>query len=456
MKTMKKWLLLLTAFAMLFSLAACGGASDDLAEAVEQEAKEPAMTADTLLENISDAMAGRELTAAFAEVAMDADITAEGETVNMTMDMALDMICSTNPYAAYMDMDYNISMMGESMEESMEMYMAVEDGMVMTYAYVESYDTWSVTEVGAYDDVVTGAESDYSWLTEKDAAEVTLAEETQTVDGREVYVLDLTITGEQMNEVVGAMEDSLAEAGMGSMDMTGMDVPVTLMVDAESFMITQMDVDMMSMEDLMNDMIGSMSGTDTSGTEIVFNEFTYVYSGMRYDSVEVPAVPDEAKQSTVVDDATLELPVTEEETTTEGVYTIEESGHAVDITCPDGWYVAETTYDSLMLVQNDDMVYAYYLMFDEYSKEDFLVMLEFELIQPYQEDGTYVSETAGPQICGMDTRCVVTSEGYNLYLAYGEMDGGWLYLEVADANFQGLESTLTPLLEAVAADADAV
>ncbi len=284
MKTMKRAMLLLLAFAMLFTMAACAGPAD-----------EPEMTAELLLEKTAEAMEGRAVTAAHAAIVLDADITAEGETMNMGMDMTMDLLSSTDPYAAYVDMDTNISMMGETMSESYEMYMTVEDDKVMAYYYMEAYEYWSSTEVGSYSEIVAGAQSDFSWMLEK--TEATLSETTETVDGTEVYVLDLVITAEQMEAVIGSMQNSLDTYGVGELNMD--DIPVTLRIDAESYTIRQMDINMMSMEDMMNEMMASMGVGEDSSTGVVFNEFTYVFSGMSYEAVEVPAVPDEAKANAI-------------------------------------------------------------------------------------------------------------------------------------------------------------
>ena len=288
MKTMKRAMLLLLAFAMLFTLAACAGPADDTAE-------EPEMTAELLLEKTAEAMEGRAVTAAHAAVVLDADITAGSETMNMAMDMTMDLLSSTDPYAAYVDMDTNISMMGETMSEAYEMYMTVEDDKVMAYYYMEAYDYWSSTEIGSYSEIVAGAQSDFSWMLEK--TEATLSETTETVDGTEVYVLDLVITAVLMEAVIGSMQNSLDTYGMGEMSMD--DIPVTLRIDAKSYTIRQMDINMMSMEGMMNEMMSSMGMGEDASTGVVFNEFTYVFSGMSYEAVEVPAVPAEAKANAI-------------------------------------------------------------------------------------------------------------------------------------------------------------
>lgn len=468
MKLRKPWILLLTVI-LLLSMTACGTKSENtLAE------RDETMTAETLLQNLSDAAKDQSATTAHAKLDMAMSIAQSGMSMDISMDMELDMATSQDPYASYMDMNMNMDMLGETMSEHTQEYVVLEDGHMMSYTYTESTDTWAVSDLGELDpDELEAQLADASWLQKKDPASVTLEETTQTLNGREAYVLHCTVTGEELEETMGIMQDSLAETGMDSLDLTGLNVPTTIWVDADTFLVLQMDLDMMSMTDLLNEMLAAELGDVGDSVSCSFTTLSFVLSDLGYDAVTVPALPEEAKTSAVsadddwdLDDTDWELDDTdwdldddwldsELEEPEDGIYTISETGHQVRIDPPEGWTVDLYDTDMLSFTRDDWSQSISYMMFDEYD-EDFFVSFVEDLIASYQTDGTYVDHGRGPEIDGMQTVWLTMNDGFQFYFAFGPADGGGLYVDVLDSTDAELEDALAIALDALVTEGDTI
>lgn len=461
MKLRNPWILLLTAI-LLLSMTACGKKSENtLAERSET------MTAETLLQNLADATKDQPITTAHAKLDMAMSIAQGGLSMDISMDMEMDMATSSDPYASYMDMTMNMDMLGETMSEHSQEYVVVEDGHMMSYTYTESTDTWEVLDLGELDpNELESQLADASWLQKKDPASVTLEEATQTVNGREAYVMHCTVTGEELEETMGIMQDSLTETGMEGLDLTSLNIPTTIWIDADTFQLLQMDLDMMSMSDLLNEMFAAELGDTDDSVSVSFTTLTFVLSDLRYDAVTVPALPEEAKtaadstDSWDLDDTDWDLDDDWElddtdwdldddiEEPADGIYTISESGHQVRIDPPEGWTVDLYDTDMLSFTRDDWSQSVSYMMFDEYD-EDFFVSFVEDLIEPYQADGTYVDHGRGPEIDGMQTVWLTMNDGFQFFFAFGPADGGGLYVDVLDSTDAELEDALAIALDAL-------
>ena len=279
MKKLTKLIALLLVLAMVLAFSGCGK-----------------MTAEKLVAKMAVACVKNPVTQETMDMEFDMSIGAQGFMLSMDVMMTMDMVMSTDPYKAYMDMEMSMSMLGQNYTENMQMYMQEADGTMTAYTYTESTDLWTKqeTEVSSKDTT-----ANYDWLKELSADMLSLDEDTQSVAVHEVYVLRCTVTGEQMQQMmssVSGIQEALGEVGMSGLDMSALTVPMVLYVDTKTYLPVQMEMEMQGMDDMMNGMMDDLLGEAGAalGMEIEVGQIKCVCRDISYDAAVVPEVPQEA------------------------------------------------------------------------------------------------------------------------------------------------------------------
>ena len=263
------------------------------------------MTVEKLALKMVEATSGKMMTQATTTMDLELDMTMSqtGRSMDMGMDIhyLMDMKMQADPYRLYGDitMDMAMDVMGQSMEQTLNSrtYMELADGKAVSYVYDETTGIWQKTEVDVMDSVTAGM--DYGFLKDM-IPEITMDEEIQTLNGTEVYVLRMTITGAQMQNAMGGavdMESMLGQAGLnGELDFSVMSVPTVMYVDAKTYLPVKMEMEIMGMGEVMKSMMGQMVGAmDGMGLDISIPVCKVVYENIGFDPVEVPEVPAEAR-----------------------------------------------------------------------------------------------------------------------------------------------------------------
>jgi len=202
-------------------------------------------------------------------------------------------------------MDMAMEIMGQTMEEKVKTktYMELADGKVVNYVYDENTGTWQSNEV----DVAAAMEDmedmkkgmDYSFLKDM-IPEITMDEETQMLNDTEVYVLRMTITGQQLQSAMGGavdLETMLGQAGLnGELDISVLEVPTVIFVDAKTYLPVKIELEMIGMGEMMESMMGQMVGAvEGMGLELSIPVCKVVYENIGFDPVQVPEIPEEAR-----------------------------------------------------------------------------------------------------------------------------------------------------------------
>lgn len=204
-------------------------------------------------------------------ISMDMDVTMEGEYQG-TMD----------PEVFYMDTTMAMSLMGISMD--MEMYSQTEGDTVTTYTGMAG--EWTKTE----EPVSDGSEMQDMYAMFDAGDDVVLAEETETFNDKEVYVLTSTATGEKVQDLLGSMdmEDMLAE--YGDMDLSQLSVEVVVKVYKDTVLPASVSVEM----------TGEGLTTEADGTTVELSGFTMEMTYNSFDDVEEIVIPEEALAAELV------------------------------------------------------------------------------------------------------------------------------------------------------------
>lgn len=142
-----------------------------------------------------------------------------GVAMDMNMGMTGTIECTSDPDIFHMDGTMSMDLLNMSVD--MDMYTQVDGDKSITY--INMMDEWmkseETVEEGGMEDMYTVA---------GDGKDMTLAEETEKIGDKEVYVLTSTISGEEFQEIMGSMEE-MTES-LGEVDFSTMEAEVTLKI----------------------------------------------------------------------------------------------------------------------------------------------------------------------------------------------------------------------------------
>lgn len=292
MNRMKKIAALLLVCVLVFALAGCGK-----------------MTPEKLTVKLVESTTGKTMTQATTtmDIEMDMTIGAAGMTTEMGMDVnyVMNMKMQADPYLVYADlaMDMAMEAMGQTMEETVnsEIYVELVDGQIVGYVFDESTGSWQTSDVDMTEMLESvGKNMDYTFMKDM-IPEIVLDEEKQTMNGKEVYVVRMTITGEQMQKATGGAVDMgsiLGQAGLDvEMDFSALSVPTVMYIDAETYLPVRVEMEMIGMDEMMKSMLNQMilGGMEGIEMDVTIPVCKVVYENISFDPVEVPEIPAEAK-----------------------------------------------------------------------------------------------------------------------------------------------------------------
>lgn len=211
------------------------------------------------------------------EMVMDAKISASGVSMDMSLNMDMDMKTSKTEDSemSYVGGELQVSAMGQDMSMDMEAYTIQEGDTMKSYTCTDG--EWTYTE-GDADGASEMAESMSAFY--EDASDWTLGEKTEEKNGVSCFVLTGKVSGSDM-EAYTEMTESLG----GDADLSQMEMPVTLYVDAEKLLPVSILVDGTEA------MTKMMAGTEAADSE--FKAFTIEINNVTYEDVEI-TIPEEA------------------------------------------------------------------------------------------------------------------------------------------------------------------
>lgn len=437
---------------------------EDEADASKEKEEEPEtdeVDAEFLLNKLYEiANNNNTMTQVTTNMEIEMSMSMSGVTIDLDMVSSGKNLIQLNPYTAYTYMEMTMEMMGQQETMVTENYILTEDGNLVSYAYDGSVDYWTKMDIGMSEaELMEQTETNFDWIKEKPVSDFTVDTQLHNIGGRDAYKVEFTLTGQEMNQSLNGMagvKDMLDESGLGDFDMSSLNVPAVYYIDAETYQIIQMEMNIEGMGEMMNDMMSSLLGADaeTAGYQMDINigKCYMIYSDISYEPVEIPALPAEATETTDVINIE-DLDISDTDTTQvqpeDGVYTIEESGAVAKVTCPEGWTVLYSAYDSINIENEETWQEAEFVMYMDVTREDFVAYVE-EMVVPelQQYEGVYVSHGAGPQIGDYETMEVL-GDGLNFYFAWAPAGEGWIMVTVSEFNGVSLEEALPPILDLI-------
>lgn len=425
---------------------------------------EPELTAERLLVQMAAAVDGRSPTQMNASLDLDLGIKMkmDGFSLSMGASMELDMktMISEDPYAMYADFSVKAESMNQTQVQKAEAYYLIEDGKFVCYVYDKTLNMWTRTEIGEVPESnPSGGESSGADLP---PLEMTLEENTQKLNRREVYVLRCLLTRDHLTQFMTPMAP-ITGTLITPLDNSTAELPEDLQaetviyVDTESLLPVRIQIDILGIEDMLNDLLtGSLTPPATelslvsniaekkesdSPFHIGVNTFRIVLDELYFDPAEIPAVPQEAYDYLKMADHDPLQP--------DGSFILVHTGAAARITPPENWTVWDTGFYWLYIDHDEQPINCAYNMHSGMTRQQIQQLVLSESVVPMREQKLLDSYAYGNRIGKFDTMYAQTTYGVTIYYAWAPMSDGWLVITVQDESGMDMYELLIPLVEAV-------
>lgn len=213
------------------------------------------------------------------------DIASIGLGDSLTMEMDADMKSTTEPVAVYMN--GTMGMLGMNLD--MEIYTVTEDSKLVTYVGMMNQWMRQETEI---DTSQIGQLTAASEGLMENLESLALAENTEEVNGKEVYILSGTIEGEDIKNIMGPAESVFSAIGGGESitadtAFDGMTVDFKYAVGKEDNLPVYADYDFKGFENIAN----------TEDIKMTISTFTMHIDYNDFNTVDAIVVPQEVIDS---------------------------------------------------------------------------------------------------------------------------------------------------------------
>ena len=419
------------------------------------------MDADTLYQNMNEAM--KAVTAQAADMEMDLEFTVStmGISMNIAMSMDMAMQAKSDLSAMHMDITANVDAMGQSEEISMEVYTAVEDDAVVYYAYESDTETWVKSVEEGYQELTAQIQE----LTKElglgqqtmPKGTLTLEKDQVTVNDRKCYVLTQQVGGEELKTLLNTYMDqilnkAIEETGeeideetraemqqvldvLKNLDWSKLSYKMVYHVDAETFLPVEGVTEITGLGETLNGMIDTIMAMammemdeEAPAFSIEIPTIKMTLSNMRYnDAAEVPAVPQEVIDSAVdmedlmMDDELIDTEVSNP-AQSDGSYLLSMGGSSVSVTLPEGYMVFLSEVDMLVGMSADMMNSLTFMLVEGATAEDMEVGVLSE-VDSAKEAEYYKSHTEVAEVNGYSTMGLIYNDNTSLWYAWKELDG---------------------------------
>ncbi|MDY4835808.1 MAG: DUF6612 family protein [Frisingicoccus sp.] len=266
---MRKKLVWVLVASIILSSAALGGCGkkEVTAESIVQQSNETMEKAKSFL----------------ADFNMEMEMSMSSGDQSMDMDMAMTgtMQATQDPEIVYMDVAMTSGLFGLSLD--MDIYTQTEEDKVITYTGIAG--EWMKTEQEGL------SKSNLAELQKMfgSGKEMTLAEQTEKIGDKEVYVLTASISGEELEKVMSAM-GSMAN-GLDSMDLSQFQADTCMKVYKDTMLPASITLDM----------ITNGEGMEVDGVVTKINKMTITVDYKEFDTIDSIEIPAEALAAETID-----------------------------------------------------------------------------------------------------------------------------------------------------------
>lgn len=253
---------------LLSGLAGCGAAAPK------------APTVESILEEVQANTDKLHSMETFTDATIEMSGTAlESLGGSLSMGLKMNMETTTDPVANHLTGTLSALIMNTEIEN----YTIVNDNEIVNY--ISTAGTWMKQSLPYDAEAAESLEASAGDFL-KHADSLSLAEETQVVDGENAYIITGTIKGEDVMELMGAAADIVGSyTGGDQIDFSGLTVDVEYAISADSKMPIYTKMDFSGME--------AMTGTDEVKIDHMTMDMTYT----GFDTVDSITVPQDVIDS---------------------------------------------------------------------------------------------------------------------------------------------------------------
>ena len=438
------------------------------------------MDADTLYQNMNEAM--KAVTAQAADMEMDLEFTVStmGISMNIAMSMDMAMQAKSDLSAMHMDITADMDAMGQSEEISMEVYTAVEDDAIVSYVHESDAETWVKSVEEGYRELTAQIQE----LTKELGLDqqtmpkgtLTLEKDQITVNDRKCYVLTQQVGGEELKTLLNTYMDKILNAAIEesgeeideetqqvldvfkNLDWSKLSYKMVYHVDAETFLPVEGVTEITGLGETLNGMIDTIMAMammemdeEAPAFSVEIPTLKMTLSNMRYnDAAEVPAVPQEVIDSAVdMDDLMMDDELIDTEVSNpaqpDGSYLLSMGGSSVSVTLPEGYMAFLSETDMLVGMSADMLNSLTFMLVEDVTAEDMKVGVLSE-VDAAKEAEFYKSHSEVAEVNGYSTMSLIYNDETSLWYAWKELDGCVLLL---GAEVEGETYDLAELFAAV-------
>lgn len=262
------------------------------------------MTPETLTKKVAQNIKENPVTC--GEIDMDlklsygADLMGMGLNMDLAMKLAMEAMADPETFENYTDSTVTLSMMGQEMTTDLIFHTLNENHQMVTYTYTGATDSWYRTESGLspaeYKNFVLSIPS-FDAL----QPETMLEEETKEIGGKEVYVLHVTYTGEDLQGLLSGVQSAgIMGEEIPAESFAGIKAPSILYVDTKTLLPVQIEIDVEGLESWINKIVeqqmGALEEQDIS-VSVEIEDYHLVMKDLEYGAQKLPELPPEAKDA---------------------------------------------------------------------------------------------------------------------------------------------------------------
>ena len=257
------------------AFSGCGNGNKPAADLTAQEVAKGAAEAIESASSVSSQLT----------IDLSGSFTYQDQTADMSMLLGCGIETVMDPVSAHITETLKMSYMDQSSDQAIEFYLVPEDGK--QYVYTGSGDTWTKSEA-------TGAESEESSDTifreiADGNIDAKLADTTETLNDRSAYVLDLSVTGDYLSDMIDFSFNG--DTGLfGNVDYSDMEMDTEIYVYADTLEPALLKI---SCDEMGAAMFEQMFGYTDVDCDIDNYSISCEYTG--FNEISEITVPDSVK-----------------------------------------------------------------------------------------------------------------------------------------------------------------
>lgn len=424
------------------------------------------MTAEELVKKMEQASKGKTITATDMLLDMDASCAMNvfGSEMDMELAMGIDAKMQVNPepYQSYTTGTISMTMMEESFETPIESYITLEDDHVVVYTYVDMNDEWSFEEsemtAEDYQKYLLSAEN-----LNVQAAQVSLEKNTKKINDREVYVLQVLYTGEQLQSIIGQFGGS-GVVGTETMDISGVSLegitfPATCYVDTQTFLPIQLEMDLKESGEVVNYLFGQGFGIlelqelGVGDIALTVSNYLIELKNIEYDVQDIKEVPMDAKESALFTKALSQLDVK----LNDGRYILKNGNRAVAISVIKDHILQQNDASNVTFTSTDNSNVLGYTLSTCSTEEEALEEFETYYTEVFKRMSVSVqimgsTETLSTSLGNVEIH-TIDAQGVPVYYAIVPVNEMYICVSYMDFNhdYEKSADIMLPAIEAVSA-----